>query len=94
MIVVASRIIDITNIVFIDKMRRVLCSLVNFNILNNNNLCIPGDLITRRTGDNIDGYPLLVGIYSLLRQSKSENVDIFIESLCNYVKLVSLVFSK
>ncbi|CAH0694098.1 unnamed protein product [Spodoptera exigua] len=45
-----------------------------------------GDLITRRTGDNIDGYPLLVGIYSLLRQSKSENIDIFIESLCNYVK--------
>lgn len=45
-----------------------------------------GDLITRRPGDNIDGYPLLVGIYSLLRQSKSEHVDNFVNFLCSYIK--------
>ncbi|XP_075978879.1 WASH complex subunit strump [Anticarsia gemmatalis] len=46
-----------------------------------------GDLITRKAGDNIDGYPLLVGIYSLLRQSKSENIDNFVDNLCLYVRL-------
>ncbi|KAJ8713527.1 hypothetical protein PYW07_013897 [Mythimna separata] len=68
-------------------MGRVLVALL-ISQLPRMQLCYTtGDLITRRTGDNIDGYPLLVGIYSLLRQSKSENVDIFVESLCTYVRL-------
>ncbi|XP_061378405.1 WASH complex subunit 5 [Danaus plexippus] len=48
-----------------------------------------GDLISRRTGDNIDGYPLLVGAYTLLRQSKTESIDVFVDFLCQYSKVAA-----
>ncbi|CAH2091085.1 unnamed protein product [Euphydryas editha] len=51
-----------------------------------------GDLITKKPGENIDGFPLLVGIYTLLRQSKTENIEIFIDFLCKYTK--SMTFTK
>lgn len=51
---------------------------------------VSGDLITRKAGENIDGYPLLVGIYTVLRQTKTENVDIFINFLCNYARIITL----
>ncbi|XP_026499118.1 WASH complex subunit 5 [Vanessa tameamea] len=54
-------------------------------------LCLnTGDLITKRPGENIDGYPLLVGIYTLLRQSKTENVEIFIDFLCKSAKTMTI----
>ncbi|XP_022113508.2 WASH complex subunit 5 [Pieris rapae] len=49
-----------------------------------------GDLITKKHGENIDGYPLVIGTYTLLRQSKLENVDIFVNFLCKYVKVLTL----
>ncbi|XP_013172384.1 PREDICTED: WASH complex subunit strumpellin isoform X1 [Papilio xuthus] len=49
-----------------------------------------GDLITRKPGENIDGFPLLVGIYTLLRQSKMDSIDVFIDTLCSYAKVSSL----
>ncbi|KAL4707740.1 hypothetical protein ACJJTC_014921 [Scirpophaga incertulas] len=49
-----------------------------------------GDIISKKAGDNIDGYPLLVGVYTLMRQTKTENVDIFIEFLCHYSRMVAL----
>lgn len=56
-----------------------------------NNLCnITGDLITKKPYENIDGYPLLVGVYTLLKQSKTESVEEFINCLCKYVKIVIL----
>lgn len=51
---------------------------------------IAGDLITKKPGDNIDGYPLLIGIYTLLRQSKTESVENFINFLCKYAKVVTM----
>ncbi|VVC86753.1 unnamed protein product [Leptidea sinapis] len=54
-------------------------------------LCMTsGDLITKKPGENIDGFPLIIGVYTLLRQSKTENLEIFINLLCNYVKVASL----
>ncbi|XP_068618614.1 WASH complex subunit 5 isoform X2 [Battus philenor] len=49
-----------------------------------------GDLVTKKPGENIDGFPLLVGVYTLLRQSKTTSTEVFIESLCNYAKVVTL----
>ncbi|CAG9561269.1 unnamed protein product [Danaus chrysippus] len=49
-----------------------------------------GDLISRKPGDNIDGYPLLVGVYTLLRQSKTESVDVFVDFLCQYSKVAAM----
>ncbi|XP_039755803.1 WASH complex subunit 5 [Pararge aegeria] len=49
-----------------------------------------GDLITKKPGENIDGYPLLIGIYTLLRQSKTESIDTFISFLCKYAKTVTM----
>ncbi|XP_037870039.1 WASH complex subunit 5 isoform X1 [Bombyx mori] len=45
-----------------------------------------GDLIMRKSGENIDGYPLLVGIYTVLRQSKTSNLNLFIDFLCSYAR--------
>ncbi|XP_049874083.1 WASH complex subunit 5 [Pectinophora gossypiella] len=45
-----------------------------------------GDLITRKAGENIDGYPLIVGIYTVLHQTRTENVDVFIDFMCHYVR--------
>lgn len=48
-----------------------------------------GDLVSKRAGENIDGYPLIIGMYTLLHQTKTENTDTFVDFLCNYVKLKS-----
>lgn len=53
-------------------------------------IVISGDLITKRTGENIDGYPLLVGVYTVLRQSKTENIEMFVNFLTNYAKTAPL----
>ncbi|CAK1556303.1 unnamed protein product [Leptosia nina] len=45
-----------------------------------------GDLIAKKHGENIDGYPLLIGTYTLLRQCKVESIDLFIDYLCRFVK--------
>ncbi|KOB72205.1 Strumpellin [Operophtera brumata] len=45
-----------------------------------------GDLTSRKPGENIDGYPLIVGIYTLLHQTKTENVDAFVDFICSYTK--------
>lgn len=49
-----------------------------------------GDLIAKKAGDNIDGYPLLVGIYTTLRQTKSDNIEIFIDFICTYARVATL----
>lgn len=49
-----------------------------------------GDLITKKPGENIDGFPLLVGIYTLLRQSNTGSVEVFIDTLCQYAKVAAL----
>lgn len=51
---------------------------------------ISGDLITKKAGENIDGYPLLVGVYTVLRQSKTENTKMFVKFLVDYAKTVTL----
>ncbi|XP_037973203.2 WASH complex subunit 5 [Plutella xylostella] len=53
-----------------------------------------GDLVTKKPGDNIDGYPLLVGVNTLLHQAATNNVDHFINFLCNYAKGVTLLKCK
>ncbi|RVE48625.1 hypothetical protein evm_006696, partial [Chilo suppressalis] len=49
-----------------------------------------GDIITKKMGENIDGYPLLVGIYTLLRQTKTTYMDTFIDFICAYSKITTL----
>ncbi|KAL0871882.1 hypothetical protein ABMA27_004343 [Loxostege sticticalis] len=53
-----------------------------------------GDLIAKKAGDNIDGYPLLVGIYTTLRQTKSDNIEIFIDFICTYARVATLQRAK
>ncbi|XP_053606278.1 WASH complex subunit 5 isoform X2 [Plodia interpunctella] len=53
-----------------------------------------GDLISKKTGDNIDGYPLLVGIYTILCQTKMENTNIFVDFLCHHVSYIVLAKSR
>ncbi|KAG6444856.1 hypothetical protein O3G_MSEX003553 [Manduca sexta] len=50
-----------------------------------------GDLISKRSGENIDGYPLLVGIHTILCQTKTENLDLFIDLLCIYARYVQCI---
>lgn len=51
---------------------------------------IAGDLISRKAGENIDGYPFLVGIYTLLRQVGRDNIETFVSFLSAYMKSVTL----
>lgn len=46
--------------------------------------------MTKKVGENIDGYPLLVGVYTVLRQSKTENIETFVNFLTNYAKIATL----
>ncbi|XP_072947146.1 WASH complex subunit 5 [Epargyreus clarus] len=68
-----------------------IMAVVLISQLSKLQICLTtGDLITKRPGENIDGYPLLVGTYTVLRQTKTENVEVFINFLCKYVKMLSL----
>ncbi|XP_041987487.1 WASH complex subunit 5 [Aricia agestis] len=49
-----------------------------------------GDLISKRTGDNIDGYPLLIGCYTLLRHCHTQSFDVFLDFLCKYAQVVTM----
>ncbi|CAH2039565.1 unnamed protein product, partial [Iphiclides podalirius] len=49
-----------------------------------------GDLITKKPGENIDGFPLLVGTYTLLHQSSAGSKEVFIDTLCQYAKVAAL----
>ncbi|XP_026762706.2 WASH complex subunit 5 [Galleria mellonella] len=53
-----------------------------------------GDLVSKKPGENVDGYPLLVGIYTLLRQTRIDNIDTFVDFLCNYASLMTNAKSK
>ncbi|CAG4950074.1 unnamed protein product [Colias eurytheme] len=68
-----------------------MIALVLIAQLSKLQLCFTsGDLITKKPGENIDGYPLIIGAYTILRQSKSEHMDDFLDYLCKYVKVVTL----
>ncbi|KAJ0178248.1 hypothetical protein K1T71_006071 [Dendrolimus kikuchii] len=47
-------------------------------------LFITGDLITKKVGDNIDGFPFLIGIHTLLRQTKLNNIEKFVNLMCKF----------
>ncbi|GBP35011.1 WASH complex subunit 5 [Eumeta japonica] len=49
-------------------------------------LLMQGDLISKKVGENIDGYPLLIGLYTLLCQSQQNNIEDFLDCLCTYVR--------
>lgn len=51
---------------------------------------VSGDLITKKACENIDGYPLLVGVYTVLRQTKTEDIEMFVNFLVNYARTSTL----
>ncbi|XP_063828213.1 WASH complex subunit 5 isoform X1 [Ostrinia nubilalis] len=53
-----------------------------------------GDIISKKAGENIDGYPLLVGIYTMLHQTKTDSIEIFIDFLCTYARVATLMRTK
>ncbi|CAK1586117.1 unnamed protein product [Parnassius mnemosyne] len=69
-----------------------ILAIVLISQLSKLHLCYStGDLISKKAGDNIDGFPLLVGIYTLLRQGKIESIEEFVDTLCKYAKVTTLI---
>lgn len=73
----------------------LVCATLLISQLGKMQFCTStGDFFARKPGDNIDGYPLLVGIYTLLRQAGKDNIETFVGFLSAYMKGISLSKSK
>ncbi|XP_013190623.2 WASH complex subunit 5 [Amyelois transitella] len=76
------------------NMGRIL-AIILISQLSKLQLCYTtGDLISKKVGENLDGYPLLVGIYTVLCQTKLDNINIFVDFLCSYTRSIILTKSK
>ncbi|KAI8426207.1 hypothetical protein MSG28_005135 [Choristoneura fumiferana] len=72
-----------------------VCAILLISQLTKMQFCqTTGDLISRKAGENIDGYPFLVGIYTLLRQVGRDNIETFVSFLSAYMKNATLSKSK
>ena len=50
-------------------------------------VCLLGEMIARKPGtDLIDGAPFVTGVFTLLKQFHSENTDLFLAVMGQYVR--------
>lgn len=47
-------------------------------------------MVSRKPTDTIDGPPFLIGVLTILKQFNSQQTDVFIQFMAQYIKSIAL----